>query len=104
MQPEMGLKCEQNIATTGMENPFANLLLSKPSTLQSLDQDVLRVLCGESRDGSRQNVSQHSVLVLESKRGTLGGIYRRGALLPLDSAVRRERAARQDCCSCPIAE
>jgi hypothetical protein len=57
-----------------MEHPLADLALSELGALKSLSQDVRRVLGGESGNGSRQNVSQHSVLMLESKRGALGGI------------------------------
>jgi hypothetical protein len=57
-----------------MENPLADLALSKVSALESLTQDIRRVLRGESRYCSRQNISEHPVLMLESKRRTLGWI------------------------------
>jgi hypothetical protein len=67
----MRLECEQDIATASMENPLADLALPKVGALKSLSQDVRRMLCGESRYGTGQNVSQHSVLMLEPKRSPL---------------------------------
>src|SRR5271167_3500241 len=67
-------QCKQDIATAGVENPFVDLALSKLSALESFSQHVPRILGGESRNGASQNVSKHSVLMLEAKRGPLGWV------------------------------
>jgi hypothetical protein len=73
-QTQTRLKCKQDIATAGMENPLADLVSPKLSALESLAQEVPRVLGCKSRHRTGQNVSEHPVLMIESKRGPLGRI------------------------------